>query len=991
MAKPLCFAVQDPAIIRSTPENNQGGTYFKYLQKVRDKLQTDNRKVRPIESMKEDYEAAARHFIGAKSPEELTDFLQQQGLVVDKEGVSALGQGQNVGDVAKYGYATRAYLEATGGGLDQMAKNLEGLKMNGDSTMAAELAYLNQWQHIEGLMSFAMEVDLKAGREVFARRWLNSKSVDNYAKKRGLSKNEASKEMLDASASVTARIRDGLNSGDRARIQEAKDLIGQHVRLVRNNGGNPVKAAAAAANTAHLGSMIWTTAINGMLSSPATWVVNSTNLIYAMARPMFAYLPAKTWASLTGDADASKAALQASIMVQQTGQAFMDGFQLAWQSARQGKSLYGANADYELLMNGGINPQNVNELLAKNKTLKSLDIQAQVEEGSNMWNLIKLGGDFINVPSRIVQATDDWTKHIVIRQQVAKMAIEEQLKDVNLQDLSSNREMIEAALKRQNEKAFGKNGGLAAYNPEAPDMLSQWQFDRAYEHHLQIKDAAEYVTFQQDNPLARGVEQLLQRAPYLRPFFPFVRTPTNILAQGLADSTPAGAFMKGMGLLKDEGFNPILGFKRIQQEIIENKAKDPEAFYTYMGQVAVGSVAIGAIYQGVMSGSITGGGPYRWADAADQYDSQIAWERAMAAQGKIPYSIKIGDQNFSFERFPEPFAMMLRIAADVGEYSSYMTQQEQDASMAVLAGIFATGLYNASFLTGVENFAEAMLDDDSEGTKKLKMAQGYAETFTPFGGLLKFARTQTNPYRVETARGATSFNDDPGMALMEDILGTGLFARIAARIPGFGGNAAIVDQVTGQKVLSHPGMGPNGMNPLQIAAPILPRGIQGDEVWDRIWKIRGRWNQQTISNVRLNPYEQQRYNELMGEVKLGGRTLEQAIMDFSRRRDVQEHMESKATFNRKAVKVGKRTEIESEFDKIVQRYGSAAEQLLVGENPDVAARQRLDLQIEALIQRGDAEGARAGREELKGLERLARQNKGQPTGTSLPPQLPIRY
>ena len=86
------------------------------------------------------------------------------------------------------------------------------------------------------------------------------------------------------------------------------------------------------------------------------------------------------------------------------------------------------------------------------------------------------------------------------------------------------------------------------------------------------------------------------------------------------------------------------------------------------------------------------GGPSRWGSgtSAQQRKAQQAWERA-----NVPYSFKVGNTFVPFDRFPEPLATLMRLTADMGAASAYMTEEEKDGAFGTLVGVGAAGLTTA--------------------------------------------------------------------------------------------------------------------------------------------------------------------------------------------------------------------------------------------------------------------------------------------------------
>ena len=965
------------------------------IEKVR-KVPTD---ITNVERIKERIQEFSAQFVGMDPGKflEMGDAIGIKNLVdwntlTLKSDAKAFDTAVAVNSVARG-------LQAMGGALQQQADSfLRAYRQNPTGAIVQAVEFGKRIREVDEMATVVMLQDLQDGRMVYAKRFRQSNPVKNsrlFEETIGAKVGQV--EKLVNNVSKIDEANELLNSSNvRDRIEGLK--IMKDVAIFTRNTRNPLQATAHVSNLARLGQMVWTVAMDGMLSSPATWVINATNLAYAYARPMFQYLPAKTIATVTGNANANQAAIEAVAALTEMNAAFFDGMRIAWDTiGHGGMALYGGNPDLDLLATrrlGGINADNVNEMIGQTRWLKTLGLgqyQRPLREGSVVYNSIDIAGRAIGVPNSVVTGTDDWIKHLVIRGEVARRAIKRQLNDgVDITELR-DKDAIRAAIDAENPKAFG-NKTISSINLGAPDFRSQWEFNTAYEHYEAIMDEAKYVTFQQDNIVSQGANAFLKKLPFLRPFMPFVRTPTNIIAQGLGDTNILGAFMKQSGLLLEEGFNPWRTLRRVNAEAMAAQASDPGMFYRQVGQLSFGTTLLGFLYMGVMDGSIVGGGPHRWLSAnEDEWDVQGTWERGLRAQGKESYSWDTPLGRLKFDRFPEPFAIALRMVADFGQYASHMDEVEQDMSAATLTMMFASGLYNASFMTGLAQAMEALTDDDSAGTKKVKMGQGYLETFSPYGGLLRFieASPGRDPYR-DNFRGVGA-NDVYTWRGLENFWNTGLGARFASRIPGLGNQPTMIDQVLGEPMPMYPGGGPYGLNPLYAAIPVLPRGIEGDEVWNRIFQIRGKYNEATIPGVRLDPYEKAQFNRLMGNVIVGGRTFRQAIMEFSERPDVKEYMDSKLGGKIRALDVKKRTLIDTQFDMIKNQFSLAATEVMLRQNPNIAQRYQLQKQAAVASQNNDLETATKINALIEQLQRAALKAQGRPIQSQLSPEMPLLF
>ena len=190
--------------------------------------------------------------------------------------------------------------------------------------------------------------------------------------------------------------------------------------------------------------------------------------------------------------------------------------------------------------------------------------------------------------------------------------------------------------------------------------------------------------------------------------------------------------------------------------------------------------------------------------------------------------------------------------------------------MAVVVGIGATGLYQASFLKGVNDLIDAAFNDNDDGIRKVRAIENYARTQLPFGSLLNYVDKINDPYRK--AYDNATFEDV--MKVHEGGLGI-ILERVADRIPGVGDSQALIDQVTGEQIPVYPGGGPQGLNPFQMAVPFAPRGVKSaDETWSRIFQIMGTYREARPTNLQLTQNEQQELNLRMSRVRIEGQTFQ---------------------------------------------------------------------------------------------------------------------
>tara|TARA_B100000963_G_scaffold201398_1_gene175362 strand:+ start:940 stop:4779 length:3840 start_codon:yes stop_codon:yes gene_type:complete len=250
---------------------------------------------------------------------------------------------------------------------------------------------------------------------------------------------------------------------------------------------------------------------------------------------------------------------------------------------------------------------------------------------------------------------------------------------------------------RQSQKE--KKGLVRAYeimrNPEelAPDV----QIDAI--------DAGRYQTF--TNPLGTGgqaFQKIVQRYPALRFITPFIRTPVNIVNYAF-ERTPAG----------------LLGerYKRAIQQ-------GGEVADLQRAKLAVGAAIGSSVLYYANSGLITGRGP------TDSREKSILMET-----GWQPYSLRIGDKYYSYNRF-EPVGILFGITADMSDIGKYVDRQltaeenvELGKLMSMLAASFSENITNKTFLTGLSDTIEMINDPDRYGEATIqRFVSSFVPTFT---------------------------------------------------------------------------------------------------------------------------------------------------------------------------------------------------------------------------------------------------------------------
>ena len=698
--------------------------------------------------------------------------------------------------------------------------------------------------------------------------------------------------------------------------------------------------------------------INGLLSAPSTFVTNAAGAAWVGIRPLMQLGAASAYAALDlpGASTAKLAAAEAGAYLAAINSSFMDALHLGWQAAKTETSILQPTRQAITAANLGIAPE---------------------KEGlSQMINAI---GGVVRLPSRGLLGTDEFAKVIALRGEAAAQGVRRAaLEGVDPTDKTA----LEFYVNREVGRAFNVDAGSLreryAYNPR--DTMGNVDPDaKAYQYEAWTQSGdpkanaympegmsgrspemrARKAVFQEDNSVADFISKA-RNTPVgglIKPFIPFVRTPTNILKQGLVEGTGIGALWKGGQIAAQQGYNPGQTIRAIQKELLA----DPGDTFMIAGHIAFTTALAGTAWGMATGGMLTGGGPGQWATGAKAKKAQDAW----IAAGNVPYSLKIGDTAIPLDRLGEPMTIFLKMVADAGMFSGYMNQMQQDVTFAQIVSIGAAGVFDASFLRGIDDLMRVFRSSGDMNNFDYELgraAQNYVATQTPFGSLLAYLDRVNNPYK-SAYEGAT-FTEMMNFAEIE--LGRGLFGKLVNKIPGVDTQPLLIDQITGQPVPIVPGTGPNGLNPLQQAIPFMPRNSSADEVWQAVMDINGSYTEKNFgSRLKLLPEEQQMFNTTMSSLVINGKTLQQAILAFRRRPDVE-------LFVRKSGVVLNNAEIQKEFKKLIARYSEKTKVVMARNNPNLLERLLTVEARELAESRGEVDQVRQIDQQIEGLILRAR-------------------
>lgn len=391
-------------------------------------------------------------------------------------------------------------------------------------------------------------------------------------------------------------------------------------------------------------------------------------------------------------------------------------------------------------------------------------------------------GKVLRTPTRALAAEDDLFKAMARRMELHGLAI---------------RKASAEGLKGQAARA--RAAELIA-NP-TDEMLSQ------------AFDYGRYLTFQRPLSSGHGVslaaQMLTSRAPILKLVLPFVRTPANLLKFALERSPAA----------------PIV--KEWRKDFTAGGSRRDLA----AARMMVGTGVVALITQMAAEGLITGGGP------ADE------GARAMLeADGWQPYSFRIGDQYYSYQRL-DPLASTFGIAADLVDLQSHMTEGQREKSAQLLVAATLKNLSNKTWLSGVSDAVEAINDPERRAENYMARLAG---SVTVPAGVAQVARVV-----------------DPVLREAREPMD-----RIRSRIPGVSSSLPARRDVLGNEMVSEGGLGPDIMSPIWTRArrndPVVNALLDSDiSITKPQRKVRD-----PISGrmIELTPFQFDDYQALTGDL-----------------------------------------------------------------------------------------------------------------------------
>lgn len=418
---------------------------------------------------------------------------------------------------------------------------------------------------------------------------------------------------------------------------DASAQMARRLAILAETGATPQAIAkfaekGAGATTLDAVREVW---VNGLLSSPATHVVNTTSNMMVAFQQIYERGAAAQIGQLRGSDGVALG--EATMMAYGLVTGVKDAFRLAWKALKTGET--GAALNKVDLPSQKAVTAELFGMASDTGLGRTVDFLA---------NWSPVGG---RLPSRLLGTQDEFFKAIGYRMELHAQA----LRQATGEGLSG--------------EALGKR--IAQLVTDTPENLR-----------IAAADQALYQTFtSQPGVIGEGVLRLREKIPAISFVLPFVKTPVNIARYAFERSPLA----------------PLVGQWRA--DVAAGGARADLA----LAKMATGSSIMLMAMDWADSGAISGRGP-----------KEAGEREAMTRQGWQPYSVKVGDKWFSYNR-TDPFGMTMGFAADIasavrnGELDEDDVDEWTEVTAAAIATISQVTI-NKTYLSGLSEFAEMMSD-----------------------------------------------------------------------------------------------------------------------------------------------------------------------------------------------------------------------------------------------------------------------------------------
>ena len=474
-------------------------------------------------------------------------------------------------------------------------------------------------------------------------------------------------------------------------------------------------------------------------------------------------------------------------------------------------------------------------------------------------SLVNFAGTAIRLPSRFLLSEDEFFKQINFRAYVKATAWENGVK------AGRTGEGLKNYVEEQFEKTIEIVNKNSMANVDDQNILDLYEEAQQY--------AAE-VTFTNDLPqgsFGGDFQTFINKHPSARIFFPFVRTPVN--------------------LLKNLGRRTALTAPFMEEYRQALRSSNPSIAAKARGELATGSmlwVTAGAAAFSISDDfsdiAITGGGP-RDFNLLNQ-KRQTGWQ---------PYSFRflqkdengkpiIGDDGrpkykyISYQRL-DPWSSFLSMSADIAQISGQLDYQDRQDLATVAVTALSRNITNKTYLQGITELAQLLAGEPYVLESYL---QRRLAATVPFSALGRTIKKEVDP----TIKDKKPKAGDDGMVFVRRF-----YNELAAVVPGFGNLKPKQNFITGALIEYQPGYGPDNLdllNPIRTSNSVNNLVMATlDDIQMRVAKPKDRLlSTDKFTGIELNSDQYQDYVNTIAFTKINGKRLVNALYETMQKKEI---------------------------------------------------------------------------------------------------------
>ena len=474
-------------------------------------------------------------------------------------------------------------------------------------------------------------------------------------------------------------------------------------------------------------------------------------------------------------------------------------------------------------------------------------------------SLVNFAGTAIRLPSRFLLSEDEFFKQINFRAYVKATAWENGVKAGRTGE----------GLKNYVEEQFEKT--IEIVNKNSMANVKDQNIIDLYEEAQQY--AAE-VTFTNDLPqgsFGGDFQTFINKHPSARIFFPFVRTPVN--------------------LLKNLGRRTVITAPAMEEYRQALKSSNPSIAAKARGELATGSMlwitagaAAFSISDDFSEIAITGGGP-RDFDLLNQ-KRQTGWQ---------PYSFRflqkdengepiIGDDGrpkykyISYQRL-DPWSSFLSISADMAQIAGQLDYQDRQDLATVAVTALSRNITNKTYLQGITELAQLLAGEPYVLESYL---QRRLAATVPFSALGRTIKKEVDP----TIKDKRPKAGDDGMVFVRRF-----YNELAAVVLGFGDLKPKQNFITGALIEYQPGYGPDNLdllNPIRTSNSVNNLVMTTlDDIQMKVAQPKDRLlSTDKFTGIELNSDQYQDYVNTIAFTKINGKRLVNVLYETMQKKEI---------------------------------------------------------------------------------------------------------